>query len=125
MSKQFYKDAFGWGSVLWLIGYILGILLFFVVSPSMIGWILAPIGTVITLWVLFKKIKSTSVQYYVMLAMVWTILAIVLDYFLLVKVFNPEDGYYKLDVYLYYILIFILPVVVGIKKNFKTENRRR
>lgn len=125
MSKQFYKDAFGWGSVLWLIGYILGILLFFVVSPSMIGWILTPIGTVITLWVLFKKIKSTSVQYYVMLAMVWTILAIVLDYFLLVKVFNPEDGYYKLDVYLYYILIFILPVVVGIKKNFKTENRRR
>lgn len=125
MSKQFYKDAFGWGSVLWLIGYILGILLFFVVSPSMIGWILTPIGTVITLWVLFKKIKSTSVQYYVMLAMVWTILAIALDYFLLVKVFNPEDGYYKLDVYLYYILIFILPVVVGIKKNFKTENRRR
>lgn len=125
MSKQFYKDAFGWGSVLWLIGYILGILLFFVVSPSMIGWILTPIGTVITLWVLFKKIKSTSVQYYVMLAMVWTILAIVLDYFLLVKVFNPEDGYYKLDVYLYYILIFILPVVVGMKKNFKTENRIR
>ncbi|MBP6045332.1 hypothetical protein KBC14_03545, partial [Candidatus Woesebacteria bacterium] len=76
MSKQFYKDAFGWGSVLWLIGYILGILLFFVVSPSMIGWILTPIGTVITLWVLFKKIKSTSVQYYVMLAVVWTILAI-------------------------------------------------
>ncbi|MFZ1619262.1 MAG: hypothetical protein WAT72_01275 [Microgenomates group bacterium] len=125
MSKQFYKDAFGWGSVLWLIGYILGILLFFVVSPSMIGWILTPIGTVITLWVLFKKIKSTSVQYYVMLAVVWTILAIVLDYFLLVKVFNPEDGYYKLDVYLYYILIFILPVVVGMKKNFKTENRIR
>ncbi|MGB2731986.1 MAG: hypothetical protein WBC38_03395 [Microgenomates group bacterium] len=125
MSKQFYKDAFGWGSVLWLIGYILGILLFFVVSPSMIGWILTPIGTVITLWVLFKKIKSTSVQYYVMLAVVWTILAIVLDYFLLVKVFNPADGYYKPDVYLYYILIFILPVVVGIKKNFKTENRRR
>lgn len=125
MNKQFYKDALGWGSVLWLIGYILGILLFFVVSPSMIGWILTPIGTVITLWVLFKKIKSTSVQYYVMLAMVWTILAIVLDYFLLVKVFNPEDGYYKLDVYLYYILIFILPVVVGMKKNFKTENRIR
>lgn len=125
MSKQFYKDAFGWGSVLWLIGYILGILLFFVVSPSMIGWILTPIGTVITLWVLFKKIKSTSVQYYVMLAVVWTILAIVLDYFLLVKVFNPADGYYKPDVYLYYILIFILPVVVGMKKNFKTENRIR
>jgi len=91
----------------------------------MIGWILTPIGTVITLWVLFKKIKSTSVQYYVMLAVVWTILAIALDYFLLVKVFNPADGYYKPDVYLYYILIFILPVVVGIKKNFKTENRRR
>ena len=117
MSKQFYKDAFGWGSVLWLIGYILGILLFFVVSPSMIGWILTPIGTVITLWVLFKKIKSTSVQYYVMLAVVWTILAIALDYFLLVKVFNPADGYYKPDVYLYYAITFLLPLLAVWKKK--------
>jgi len=83
----------------------------------MIGWILTPIGTVITLWVLFKKIKSTSVQYYVMLAVVWTILAIVLDYFLLVKVFNPADGYYKPDVYLYYAITFLLPLLAVWKKK--------
>jgi hypothetical protein len=27
MEKQFYKDAFVWGFVLWLIGYLLGMIL--------------------------------------------------------------------------------------------------
>jgi hypothetical protein len=67
-NKQFYKDALGWGFILWLIGYALGILLFAAVPLSMIGWIIPPIGTVITLWVLFKKIASDSFQYYFVLA---------------------------------------------------------
>lgn len=54
MTKQFYKDAFGWGFVLWLIGYGLGIILFAFVSPDLIGWIIMPIGIIITLWVLFS-----------------------------------------------------------------------
>jgi hypothetical protein len=41
----------------------------------------------------------------------------VFDYFLLVKVFKPVDGYYKLDVYLYYVLTFILPLIVGWRKS--------
>lgn len=48
-----------------------------------------------------------------MLAFGWTIIAIILDYFLLVKVFNPADGYYKFDVYLYYIFTFVLPLIAG------------
>ncbi|MFA5249463.1 MAG: hypothetical protein WC397_02905 [Candidatus Paceibacterota bacterium] len=116
MNAQFLKDAFGWGSVLWLIGYLLGIALFSVVPTSMIGWIIMPIGTVITLWVLFKKIRSGSFQYYFSLAVIWTAIAIVFDYFFLVKLFNPEDGYYKLDVYLYYILTFVFPLAAGWRK---------
>ena len=117
MTKQFLKDAIGWGILLWFIGYVLGILLFFVVPSSMIGWVITPIGTVITLWVLFKKIKSNSFPYYFFLAVVWTLIAIIFDYFFLVKLFKPADGYYKFDVYLYYVLTFVLPLIVSLRKK--------
>lgn len=116
MTKQFFKDAFVWGLILWFIGYALGIVFFPMVPVSILGWIIMPIGIIITIWVLSKKIKEDSFQYYLFLAVVWVVLAIVCDYFLLVKLFKPEDGYYKLDVYLYYALTFILPLFVGWKK---------
>jgi len=117
MKKQFYKDAFGWGFILWLIGYAFGMILFFIVPISMIGWIIMPIGILITLWVLLKKVKVDSFQQYVLLAVVWVLIAIVCDYFFLVQAFKPADGYYKLDVYLYYALTFVLPLLVGWKKK--------
>ena len=117
MNKQLIKDTLGWGFLLWLIGYILGIIFFMIVSPSMVGWIIMPIGTIITLWVLWEKIHSRTFQYYILLAIVWTFIAILSDYFFLVKLFKPADGYYKLDVYLYYSLTFILPLLVGWRKN--------
>ena len=113
MTTTFLKDAFGWGVVLWLIGYVLGILLFAVVPPAALGWVIMPIGIVITLWILLKKIHGGSLTQYLGIAVAWTLIAVVLDYFLLVQVLHPADGYYKLDVYLYYILTFLLPVSVG------------
>src|SRR3972149_10691761 len=113
INKQFYKDALGWGFILWLIGYALGIMLFTVVPLSVIGWIILPIGTTITIWVLLKKVKGDSILYYLMLAIVWVLIATVFDYLFLVKAFKPADGYYKLDVYLYYVLTFVLPLGVG------------
>lgn len=115
--KQLLKDAFGWGFILWLIGYALGIMLFTVVPISMVGWIIMPIGTIITIWVLLRRVKADSFQYYSLLAIIWTLIAIVFDYFFLVKMFKPADGYYKLDVYLYYILTFVLPLIVGWRKT--------
>ncbi len=112
-TKQFLKDSLGWGFILWLIGYGLGIILFPIVPIPLIGWIIMPVGVAITLWVLFKKVKGDSFQYFALLAVVWVLIAIVFDYFFLVKAFQPEDGYYKLDVYLYYALTFVLPLVVG------------
>lgn len=116
-GKQLLRDALIWGFLLWLIGYILGIILFMFVPPSVLGWVIMPIGTTITLWVLFKKIKNDSLQYYLKLAVSWTVIAIVFDYFFLVKAFKPADGYYKLDVYLYYALTFVLPILVGWRKK--------
>ncbi len=116
MTKQFFKDGLMWGLILWLIGYVLGIALFPIVPSSLLGWIIMPIGILITLWVLFKKIKANSFKYYVYLGIVWALIAIVFDYLLLVRIFNPADGYYKLDVYLYYFLTLALPILVGWKK---------
>ena len=114
-----FKNAFGWGFLLWLIGYGLSMILFSVVPLWAIGWIIMPIGVLITLWVLFKKIKAEDVQYYLKLAIVWTLIAIVFDYFFIVKAFKPADGYYKSDVYLYYTLTFILPLIVWSIKSKK------
>jgi hypothetical protein len=109
MKKQLYKDAFLWGFVLWLIGYLFGIVLFFVVPQNMIGWVILPAGTAITLWVLYKKIKGDSFLYYLYLSIVWVIIAILFDYLFIVKSLNA-DGYYNPDVYTYYFLTLILPL---------------
>ncbi len=113
MNKQLLKDSLGWGFVLWLIGYVLGIVLFFVLPPSLLGWVIMPIGVIITLWVLLRRVKSDARQYYVVLAVVWTVMAVAFDYLFIVQALHPADGYYKLDVYLYYALTFIIPVIVG------------
>jgi len=121
MTKNFLKDSLGWGFVLWLIGYVLGVIFFAIVSPSMIGWVIMPIGIIIMLWVLLKKVGGDSFQYYVMLAVIWTVIAVVFDYLFIVKAFKPADGYYKPDVYLYYALTFIVPLLIGWWKKSKSS----
>ncbi len=121
MDRRFVKDAFGWGFLLWLIGYALGMMLFSIVPLAAIGWVIMPIGVVITLWVLGKKIAAESLRYYLGLAIVWPVIAIVFDYFFLVKAFHPPDGYYKLDVYLYYAFTLILPLLAG---WYKTRHKQ-
>lgn len=106
-------DSLGWGIIIWLIGYVLGIALFSFVPTAMIGWVIAPIGFLVTLWVAFRRVQREGLGYYFLVAVIWTVLAVVLDYFLLVQLFKPADGYYKLDVYLYYSLTFLIPLGVG------------
>ena len=114
MNKKLLKDGLGWGIGLWFIGYVLGIALFPVVPPEKIGWYIMPIGILITVWVLLKKIKEKSLSHYVQIAIIWIVIAVLFDYVFLVLVFKPKDGYYKVDVYLYYLLTFCMPVVVGL-----------
>lgn len=112
LNKQVVRDSLGWGFVLWLIGYILGFVLFFALPPSLIGWVIMPIGVIITFWVLFRKVKSENFRHYLILAVVWTVIAVVFDYLFIVQALKPADGYYKLDVYVYYTLTFALPLIV-------------
>jgi hypothetical protein len=119
MSKQFLKDSLGWGIILWVIGFAISMVLFPIVPTNIMGWIIMPFGILITLWVLFKKIKGDSLSYYLYLGIIWTVIAIIFDYLFIVKTFKPADGYYKLDVYLYYALTFALPLIVGWVKTKK------
>jgi len=117
MNTRFMTDALGWGIVLWLIGYALGIMLFAFVPSSLIGWIITPFGTAITLWIAFKKVKGDALRYFVLVGLVWLLIAVVGDYVFIVKAFKPTDGYYKADVYLYYVLTLAIPLVAGWRKD--------
>jgi len=110
-AKTLFSNIF-WGLVLWLVGYILGLIFFFIVPKEQIGWYVMPLGILFTLWVLWKRIKRDSFTCYIGLGVIWTIMAVLLDYFFLVKMFNSSD-YYKLDVYIYYVVTFVLPIIVG------------
>ncbi|MCX6745334.1 MAG: hypothetical protein NTX82_07495 [Candidatus Parcubacteria bacterium] len=120
--KQFLKDSVLWGIILWFIGYVLGFVFFALVPKDVIGWYIMPLGTIITLLVAFKLIKSNFLMYYLKVGLIWTLTAIVFDYIFLVQILKPADGYYKLDVYIYYGLSFIIPLLVGWYKNKITNN---
>jgi hypothetical protein len=106
------RYAAGWGIGLWLIGYVLGIVFFVALPATLIGWIILPIGVAMTIAVL-RRVKHEPLCFYATLSVVWTALAVILDYVLIVKLLSPRDGYYKPDVYLYYALSFLLPLLVG------------
>lgn len=113
MNTTLVKDSLGWGFLLWFVGYILGIAFFFVLPAAWIGWAIMPLGILMTMWVALQKINATAWGYYIMLAIAWLVIAVVLDYFFIVQIFKPVDGYYKIDVYFYYLFTFLIPVLVG------------
>ncbi|PIZ99439.1 MAG: hypothetical protein COX77_01475 [Candidatus Komeilibacteria bacterium CG_4_10_14_0_2_um_filter_37_10] len=111
-KRKIFLNTIFWGFILWLFGYVLGLIFFAFVPPELIGWFILPLGIIATLWVLFKKIQRQSFSCYIGLGIFWAVMAIVLDYIFIIKLFQSTD-YYKLDVYLYYVLTFLLPVIVG------------
>lgn len=110
-----------WGFALWLFGYALGFVFFAFVPQDSIGWYILPFGILATLWVLLKKIRREEFKCYIGLGIIWTLMAIILDYFFLVKMLNAAN-YYKIDVYVYYALTLTLPITVGWYKFKKIKN---
>ena len=49
-----------------------------------------------------------------MVALVWVVLAMILDYLFIVMAFNNQS-YYKADVFVYYLVTFLVPFVVGFR----------
>ncbi len=114
-DHSFLRESLGWGFLLWLAGYVLGIVFFFILPASLIGWVITPVAVLLTLWVLFKKVHG----HYLTVAITWTVIAVALDYLCIVQLLKPPDGYYKPDVYLYYALTFLLPLAAGWWKGRK------
>lgn len=117
---KIFLNTLLWGLALWAFGYIVGMIMFAIVPKEFIGWATMPFGLIALFWVLFKKIKRDSFVCYIGLGIIWTVLAVILDYIFIVKMLSSND-YYKLDVYLYYILTLIIPIVFGWLKMKKTK----
>ncbi len=109
-------DALLLGSAIWLAGYVASIVLYGFVSKAILGWILFFIFTPLTVYIAylrFRKRKET-IAYYSAVALAWAVLAIIFDYVFIVKALNAQ-GYYKADVFVYYLVTFLVPLVVGSK----------
>ncbi|MFH1667534.1 MAG: hypothetical protein ABH884_00735 [Candidatus Komeilibacteria bacterium] len=117
---QILKNTLFWGLIVWLFGYILGFVFFALVPTNVIGWYIMPLAIIFTLWVLLKKINRESFTCYIGLGVIWTVMAVVLDYVFIVLLLQAV-GYYKVDVFLYYVLILVLPIFTGLYKFNKDK----
>lgn len=102
-----------WGFILWLVGYLAGMALFFIVPKDFIGWILSPFATIFTIWVLMKKVRRPELMCYFGTGLIWMLMAIALDFIFIVILLKTGTSYYKPDVIMYYLLTLVLPMVVG------------
>jgi len=62
MSRFIKIDVLGWGSLLWLAGYLLGFVFYAFVAPALIGWFVLPLGIGLTCLALWKWIRVDSVR---------------------------------------------------------------
>ncbi|MGA2120971.1 MAG: hypothetical protein ABSG49_02870 [Methanoregula sp.] len=108
------RDTAGLGTLLWLIGYLASMALFFSPLSYSLGWIILVVFTPFTVWVTwwwFHPKGRLPLQYYAEVGAAWTLIAVVLDYLFIVLLFRAT--YYAPDVFLYYVLMFLIPVGVG------------
>lgn len=105
----YLRNILAWGLGLWLFGYLLGFVFYAFVPPAQIGWWVMPLGIAATCLALWRYVRVENFADAARIGLGWAVIAIVCDYLFLVKLLNPPDGYYKLDVYLYYALTLLLP----------------
>jgi hypothetical protein len=113
------RDTAGPGTFFWLIGYLASLVLYFSPFSYSMGWIILVIFTPFTIgvtWWWFRERERLSLLYYAGVGVAWTLLAVVLDYLFIVLLFNATE-YYAPDVLLYYALMFLIPVGVGMYLN--------
>jgi hypothetical protein len=116
--KQWIKDTAGLGVVLWLIGYLASLVLFFSPYAGIMGWILLAVFTPVTIavtWWWFRQRERLPLQYYACVGVAWTLIAVVLDYLFIVLMFQAT--YYESDVFVYYAVTFLIPLGVGLYLN--------
>ncbi|HEY7777097.1 MAG TPA: hypothetical protein VIA09_01030 [Nitrososphaeraceae archaeon] len=118
--KMRLVDMLGCGCILWFIGYAFSLSLFPIVPVAMIGWLVSAVLIPITILVALTRFKNSqmSFSYYLFVGIVWLAIAFSLDYLFIIVAFNVSN-YYNLDVFIYYVVTFLIPLVIGIKYGRK------
>ena len=107
-------DTLGLGVCLWLIGYVASLALFFTPLKGVMGWVLFVILTPVTAYIAYRVFRNRKKEltYYAIVAVSWLAVAIVLDYIFIVTLYS-KPNYYAPDVFAYYAVTFLLPLLVG------------
>lgn len=115
-NVRIITDALGFGILLWMIGFSLGMILFPFVPVAYIGLPILLIVIPLTFLVSYYRFKRKGFTktYYLTVAALWLLIAVIFDYTFLVRGFNVQN-YYDLDIIVYYAMTFIIPLSVGIK----------
>ncbi|MVS97730.1 hypothetical protein [Devosia marina] len=111
--RLYLQYGAGWGLLLWLFGYLLGIALFPVVPTQHLGWYISPLGLAATFFVLWRWAHVKTLAQGLVVGLIWASIAVAMDYVFIVLLLQPADGYYKADVYLYYVSALVLPLLAG------------
>lgn len=109
------RDTAGPGTLFWLIGYLAGIVLFFTPLKNSMGWIIMAVLTPVTImvtWWWFRG-RDLPLRYFAGVGIAWMLIAVVLDYLFIVQLFR-SPAYYAPHVFIYYALMVLIPVGVGI-----------
>jgi hypothetical protein len=117
--REILRDTVALGTLLWLIGYLASLVLYFSPFSYSMGWIILVVFTPFTIgvtWWWFRRREHLSLQYYAGVGVAWTLIAVMLDYLFIVLLFKATT-YYALDVFLYYALMFGIPAGVGVYLN--------
>jgi hypothetical protein len=118
VSSFIKRDVLGWGLLLWFAGYLLGFVFYAILPTALIGWFVMPIGSGLACVVLWKWCRVDSIGASLLLGAAWSAIAIV-------KLLNPPDGYYKPDVYLYYLITLVLPLAAArLRRGVFAHNAR-
>jgi hypothetical protein len=118
--RKWIVDTLGCGFVLWLIGYVVSISLFPFMPIAIIGWPILVVLIPTTIWVSMRRFKNSrmSFTYYLLVGIVWLLIAFSFDYLFIIEAFKVAN-YYDFDVSIYYGLTFFIPFVIGIKYGRK------
>ena len=114
--EQVLRDTLGMGVLLWLAGYLASMAVYFSSLPyNLWGRVVLVLYIPFAIWATawYFTGRSLPLWYYAAVGIAWSLAAIVLDYPFIVLRFGAFR-YYTPDVYLYYALMFLIPVMIGI-----------
>jgi hypothetical protein len=121
--RRFAREGLGFGVLLWLLGFVLGMVFFPFVEPKYLGIpilaILLPATAGVSYWRLRKPRLSPDLV--LVVATTWLLIALLFDFLFIVTLFGTTN-YYDLDLAVYYVGTFLLPLLVGLAPRARDPN---